>query len=98
MLEGTQLAHTEGAEQLERHLVARAEILRAVRVARERDRELRRDAQLEEPRRRVELADRLAQARGGKLYRDVRLAQRLDRRLVEAAQIPVRRARVRAPV
>ena len=45
------------------------------------------DAQLGEGARRVELADRLAQAGGRDLDRDPALGDRLDRGLVEAAQV-----------
>ena len=47
------------------------------------------EAHLEERRRRVDLADRLAQPGGGHLDRDVRLGDPLHRQLVEAAQVAV---------
>ena len=85
-------------EQLERLLVARADVLRAVRVAGERHRHARFHAHLQERRRRVDLADGLAQPGGRDLDGDARLGDRFDRGLVVAAQVALRaRAAVRGP-
>ena len=56
-------------------------------VGGERERRPRLDAHLGEATGRVELADRLAQAGGRDLDRDPALGDRLDRRLVEGAQV-----------
>ena len=65
-------------------------LLGDVGVARERDRRARLERAGEERRRRVDLRDRLAQARGGNLDRDAGLRDRLERGLVVAAHVAVR--------
>ena len=77
----------ELGEELERALVAEADLLGQVGVGGEREDGPRLDAHLGEGGRRVELADRLAQPGGRDLDRDPALGDRLDRRLVEVARV-----------
>ena len=66
-----------------------AHLLRRVGVGGEREAGAGLDAHLGEGRRRVDLGDRLAQARGRDLDRDPALSDRLDRRLVVVAGIAI---------
>ena len=68
-------------------LVAEADLLGQVGVGGEREGRAGLDAHLGEGPRRVELADRLAQAGGRDLDRDAGLGDRLDGGLVEVAQV-----------
>ena len=78
-------------------LVAEADLLGQVGVGGERERHPRLDDQRGEGVGRVELADRLAQPRGGELDRRAALDYRFDRGLVEAAQVPLRQRSAVAP-
>ena len=73
----------------QRLVVVAAEVLGRVGVAGQRDRVAGVDHHLQERARRVQLADGLAQAGGGDLDRDARRGDRLDRDVVEAAQVAV---------
>ena len=68
-----------------------------MRVAGQRDRHAGVDGHLEHRPRRVDLADRLAQAGGGDLHRHAGVEHRLDRRLVVEARVGVRHGPCRAP-
>ena len=84
-------------EQRERVLVAEAELVGRVGVARERDRQPGADRLLEEAARGVDLADRLAQPGGRDLDRHAAVEEALDGRLVVAPQVAARHRRVAAP-
>src|SRR5215207_5461650 len=86
-LEDRDLADPEAGEEGERGVVAVADLLREMGVGGEREGGARLDAHLGEGRRRVELADRLAQAGGRDLDRDAALGDRLDRGLVVVARV-----------
>ena len=77
----------ELGEELERPVVAEADLLGQVGVGGEREGGARLDAHLGEGARRIELADRLAQAGGRDLDRDAALGDRLDRGLVVVARV-----------
>ena len=70
-----------------RAVVFEADLLGQVGVGGEREGGAGLDAHLGELARGIELADRLAQARGGDLDRDPALGDRFHRRLVEGAQV-----------
>ena len=84
-------------EQLERVLVAEAELVRRVGVARQRDRQPGADRLLEEAARRVDLGDRLAQPGGRDLDGHAAVEEALDGGLVVAPQVAARDRRVAAP-
>src|SRR4051794_36035574 len=96
-LEDAQLGDPDLAQQLDRLVVAEAEVVGGVGVAGQGDRAARLDDQLEEAAGGVDLADRLAQAGGGDLDRDAGLRERLDGRLVVAAQVALGRRAAAAP-
>src|SRR5215211_6341330 len=77
-LEHRQLAHSEVAQPLHRALVLVPELLRRVGVARQRHRAARLQAHLEERRGRVDLARRLAEARGRHLFPYTTLFRSVD--------------------
>ncbi len=86
-LEDADLPHPELVEELEGAVVAEADLLGQVGVGGEGEGGAGLDAHLGEAARRVDLADRLAQAGGRDLDRDPALGDRLDRRLVEVARV-----------
>src|ERR1044072_757763 len=88
-LEDADLPHAELAEELERPLVAEADLLRDVGVGGEGEGGAGFDAHLGEGRRGIELADRLAQPGGRDLDRDPARRDRLHRRLLEVARVAV---------
>ena len=87
MLEDADLPHPEALEELDRLLVPEPDLLGQVGVGGEGEGGAGLDAHLGEGRRRVELADGLAQAGGRELDRDTALGDRLDRGLVEGAGV-----------
>ena len=95
--EDADLADAERVEELDRPVVLEADLLGQVGVGGEREGRAGLDAELGELARRVELADRLAQSGGGELDRDPALGDRLDRRLVEAAQVALGERAGRGP-
>ena len=97
LLEDADLLHPELVEEVDRAVVVEADLLGQVGVGGEREGGAGLDAHLGEVARRVELADRLAQARGGDLDRDPALGDRLDRGLVEAAQVALGQRPARRP-
>ena len=86
-LEDADLADPEVVEELERAVVAEADLLGQVGIGGEREGGAGLDAHRGEAARRVDLADRLAQPRGRDLDRDPALGDRFDRRLVEVARV-----------
>src|ERR1700679_3807258 len=90
LLEDGDLPHPELIEELDRAVVAEADLLGQVGVGGEREGPPRLDHELGELTRRVELADRLAQARGGELDRRAAGDDRFDGGLVEAPQVALR--------
>ena len=86
-LEHAQLGHAGVGERGERVVVAEAELLGHVRVGGERDRQAGVDRHLQQRRRRVELADGLAQPRRRDLHRDAGVEHRLDGGLVVVARV-----------
>ena len=80
-----------------RAVVPEADLLGQVGVGGEREDGAGLDAHLGEAARRIELADRLAQARGRDLDGDAALGDRLDRGLVEVRAGRARAAAARAP-
>ena len=81
--------HAELVEQLERLLVAGADVGGAVRVARERERQAGFQAHLQERPRRVDLADGLAQPRGRHLHGHPGFGEGFDGGLVVEAQVAI---------
>ena len=79
LLEDAYLPHPEALEELDRAVVAEADLLGQVGVGGEREGGAGLDAHLGEAAGRVELADRLAQPGGRDLDRDPALGDRLDR-------------------
>ena len=96
-LEDAELGHAGVRERGQRVVVAEAELVGHVRVARQRDRQAGVDGHLQQRRRRVELADRLAQPGGGDLHRDAGVEHRLDGGLVVVARVALRQRARAAP-
>ena len=97
-LELRELGDAVLAQQLDGRLVAVTDIHRLVRVRRQRELQPGVEAHVDERRRRVDLADRLAQAGRRHLDGHAGLGERLDRGLVEEAQVGVRQRPLLAPV
>ena len=94
----TQISSTPRASRNSmRPVIAEADLLGHVGVGGEGEGGPRLDAHLGEGRRRIDLADGLAQARGRDLHRDPALGDRLDGRLVEEARGRARAAAGRRP-
>src|SRR6478735_5979543 len=86
-LEDADLLDAQSLEELDRPVIAEADLLGKVGVGGEGKGRACLDAHLGEAPSRIDLSDRLAQAGGRDLDRDPALRDRLDRGLVEEARI-----------